>query len=75
MESNVLLLQAKNYIWNEDYKRVVEGKRLNLMNEPYTIDYIHNILFYFEDIEEYEKCTELHKVIKTILNHNSNYTK
>lgn len=70
-----LLDSARDYIWNEDYKRVVEGKRLNLMNEPYSLEYIHNMLFYFEDVEEYEKCTELHKVIKKLSNHNLNYIK
>lgn len=73
--STNLLSKAKAYAWNEDYQRIIQGKRLNLLNEPYTLDYIESMLEYYEESEQYEKCQEINKVIKSLRNHNLNYKK
>lgn len=70
-----IIEKVKNIGYNQDYNRLVQGERLNVLNRPYTTEYIKDLIFYFEELEEYEKCSTLIKVIKKIENHNFNYIK
>lgn len=70
-----IIKKVKSIAYNQDYNRLVQGKRLNVLNRPYTTEYIKDLIFYFENLEEYEKCSTLIKVIKKIENHNFNYIK
>jgi hypothetical protein len=67
--------KIKSNTYNQDYNRLIRGERLNVVNRPYTTEYIKDLIFYFEELEEYEKCSALIKVIKKIENHNFNYKK
>ena len=70
-----IIEKVKSSAYKQDYNRLVQGERLNVLNRPYTTEYIKDLILYFEDLEEYEKCSTLIKVIKKIENHNSNYIK
>lgn len=68
-----LVVKAMDYLLLEDYKRIVSGKRLNILNRPYSIDFINKIIEHFESTEDYEKCKELILIKNNILNHDLNY--
>jgi hypothetical protein len=73
--ANKLISKALTHLWDEDYKRIISGKRLNLVNRPYTIIYFDNMISHYEDIEEYEKCQVLSEVRAELLNHEIGYIK
>ena len=59
----------------EDFNRLITGIRINVYNRPYTIDYIEDLIQYFEKIEHYEKCGQLLNVLNQIKDHNLGYVK
>jgi hypothetical protein len=60
---------------DNDYQQIVQGNRVSDCGCVYTLDYIREILWYYEDNEDYEKCSKLITVINCIKDHNHNYTK
>jgi hypothetical protein len=68
-----VLQKIKSVNYENDYDRLIKGERLSDSNRPYTTDFIKELISYFEDLEEYEKCSNLILVIKKIENHNQNY--
>lgn len=56
-----------------DYLKIINGERLDEKNRVYTINRINNLIKYFEEIEEYEKCQRLTDIKNTIQNHNLGY--
>jgi hypothetical protein len=62
-----------DYAMSEDYERICKGRRHNPLMELYTTEYIDTIIEYFQEREEYERCSTLLKCKESILDHNSNY--
>lgn len=60
---------------DKDYYQIVQGNRISEEGHVFTLDYIRQLLWHYEDIEEYEKCSTLIRIIKDIKDHNINYTK
>lgn len=73
--ANKLISRALTHLWDEDYNRIISGKRLNLINRPYTLKYIENMISHYEDHEEYEKCQQLFGIREELLNHEIGYVK
>lgn len=71
---NNLVKRASAQLWEDDYNRIISGKRLNLLNRPYPISYIDKMISYYEDNEEYEKCTEILKIREDLINHEKGYS-
>jgi len=67
----IQLLKTKGFEF--DYDRIVNGNRLDIRNKPFSIKRIDQIISYFENEEEYEKCSKLFNIKKDILNHENNY--
>lgn len=58
---------------NEDFNRICKGIRHNPLMELYDIAYIDTIIDYFQEREEYEKCSSLLEKKNSILDHQNNY--
>ena len=58
---------------NEDYDRIYKGIRHNPLMELYDIVYIDIIIDYFQEREEYEKCSLLLEKKNSVLDHQNNY--
>lgn len=58
---------------NSEYQRIISGQRIALNGEPYNLKVFDNLLRYFEDTDEFEKCIKLVKARKEITDHEKNY--
>ena len=56
-----------------NFNRIKKGKQLDLNKNPYNVDFIHKMIDYFEESEEYEKCNTLLNFKKRMLDHENNY--
>lgn len=70
-----LISKAKAYSFDEDYQRIVDGKRINILNRPYTTEYIQQMIDYYEEEEHYEKCQKLILILRQINSHDYHYNK
>ena len=73
--ANKLVSKALTHLWDEDYNRIISGKRLNLVNRPYTMEYLKKMISHYEFREEYERCQKLHEVHQELLDHEIGYVK
>lgn len=51
-----ILLKSYDYIMNSDFNRIKIGKKTDINNKIYKIDYYNTLIDYFKKKEEYEKC-------------------
>ena len=58
-----------------NYKKIKSGNSLNMSKKPFDIKQIDEMISFFEDEEEYEKCEILLKFKSKILDHENNYYK
>jgi len=56
-----------------NFKRIKEGKYLDINKKPYDIKLIDNMINFFEEDEEYEKCGIILDFRNKILDHENNY--
>lgn len=70
-----LVNTAFNFQMETNYKRIKSGKFLDINKKPYNIKIVDEMISYFEDNEEYEKCQILMEFKKNILDHENNYMK
>ena len=68
-----IVMHSYNYLMNSTYDRINLGKYYDLDFKPYEKEFIEKVIFYFEDIEEYEKCKILLDFSKERFNHENNY--
>lgn len=52
-----IIVKSYDYIMNCDFNRIKLGKRINLNNKHYTIEYYDKLIEYFNKKEEYEKSS------------------
>jgi hypothetical protein len=60
---------------NEVYNRISQNKPFDKNLKPYKKSYIDEVLEYFEDREDYEKCQILSDFINSRFNHVTNFLK
>jgi hypothetical protein len=60
---------------NEIYQRLSENKPFDINLRPYKESQIKEVLEYFEDREDYEKCQMISDFINKRFNHVTNYLK
>lgn len=70
-----LIIRSYDYLMNSTLERIEIGKCFDERFKPYKEDFIKNMISYFEDKEEYEKCKTLVDFIDERFNHDKNYTK
>ena len=64
---------AFKFQMDTDYNRIKNGKRLNLVNKPYDLEFINNMIIFYENSEEYEKYSTIIELKNSILDHENNY--
>lgn len=70
---DTIVIHSYSYLMNSSYDRINQGKCYDISFKPYTIDFIDNLISYFEEIEEYEKCKVLLDFSKERFDHEKNY--
>ena len=70
-----LLDSAFDYQMDTNFKRIKDGKELDITNKPYTIELIENMIEHYTEQEEYEKCEIILGFKKKMLDHENNYLK
>jgi hypothetical protein len=68
-------LRTLNSVMNEVYNRISQNKPFDKNLKPYKKSYIDEVLEYFEDREDYEKCQILSDFINSRFNHVTNFLK
>lgn len=68
-----IVMHSYNYLMNSSYERINLGKFYDLNFKPYDKDFVEKMIYYFEEIEEYEKCKILLDFSKERFNHEKNY--
>lgn len=68
-------LRTLNSFMNEIYNRISQNKPFDVKLKPYKESQIKEVLEYFEDKEDYEKCQVLSDFINERFNHITNYLK
>lgn len=58
-----------DYLFSEDYKRILNAEHLNMVNKPYSQRYLNKMKIYYEGLEEYEKCDQIRKYIDSRFPH------
>ena len=58
-----------------NFNRIKEGKRLDIQNIPYNMEYLKNMINFYSEREEYEKCEITLSFMNMILDHDKNYIK
>ena len=58
---------------DNNFKRIREGNRLDIYKKPYNIELLSNMIEYYKEQEEYEKCEITLKYKNKILDHENNY--
>jgi hypothetical protein len=70
-----LKLKTLNSFMNEVYDRICQNKPFDINLKPYKESQIKEVLEYFEEREDYEKCQILSDFINERFNHITNYLK
>ena len=67
-------LRTLNSLMNEVYTRIISGKPYDKELNPYTEKQVKDLLMFFEQNEEYEKC-EVVKLYLQSKSHGNDYLK
>jgi hypothetical protein len=68
-----LTLKSYEYLMIETFKRIEENKHYDVDFKPYSKELLKNLLRFFEEREEYEKCKMIHELMTSRYNHELNY--
>ena len=71
----MIKLKTKDSYLREIYQRVYENKPFDINLKPYKESQIKEVLEYFEDREDYEKCHVISNFLNKRFNHITNYLK
>ena len=70
-----LKLRTLNSFMDEVYQRISENKPFDINLKPYKESQIREVLEYFEEREDYEKCQIISDFLNIRFNHITNYLK
>jgi hypothetical protein len=68
-----LVKNGTTYLMDSEFQRIRNGERLGQNKQPYSIRLYDNLIGYYENSEEYEKCAEILKQKNKVLDHDTNY--
>ena len=68
-----LVKNGTEYLMDSEFQRIRNGERLGSNKQPYSIRLYDNLIGYYENSEEYEKCDEILKEKNKVLDHDTNY--
>ena len=70
-----LKLRTLNSFMFEVYERISQNKPFDTSLKPYKESQVKDVLDYFEEREDYEKCQVISNFINERFNHDINYLK
>jgi len=70
---NTLVIKSYDYLINNSYDRILNGKNYDDKFKLYQLDFINEMIDYFELREEYEKCQILKNYKEKRFDHKKNY--
>lgn len=73
IDTNILFKNGTEYLMNFEYERIKKGERIGVSKQPYSILLYDNLISYYENLEEYEKCSDVLKEKQRIFDHDNNY--
>jgi hypothetical protein len=68
-----MILRNFNFLMNECYERIKSNTPYDKDLKIYKVDYINEVIHYFELREEFEKCKYLKDYLESKLNHDFGY--
>jgi hypothetical protein len=68
-----IVKNGTTYLMDSEFQRIRKGERLGQNKQPYSIRLYDNLIGYYENNEEYEKCAEILKEKNKVLDHETNY--
>jgi hypothetical protein len=68
-----IVKNGTTYLMDSEFQRIRNGERLGQNKQPYSIRLYDNLIVYYENNEEYEKCAEILKEKNKVLDHETNY--
>lgn len=69
----MIKLKTKKIVMSEIYDRIIDNKPFDTKLKPYDKKIIEELLSYYEELEEYEKCNKIHLFMKDRYNHSQNF--
>jgi hypothetical protein len=68
-----IMENGTKYLMESEFQRIRNGERIGTNKQPYSIRLYDNLIGYYENSEEYEKCAEILKEKNKVLDHDNNY--
>jgi hypothetical protein len=56
-----------------NFNRIKNGNRLDIRLKPYEIETLNDMISFYEEVEDYEKCEIIANFKNKILDHENNY--
>jgi hypothetical protein len=72
MNNLINIVLEGNYI-EANFNRIKNGNRLNIRNRPFDIEILNDMIDFYEQVEEFEKCVTIVNFKNNILDHENNY--
>lgn len=69
----MIQLVLKETVMNTVLDRLKSGKYFDTNFNPYSKEYLKEVLVYFRDNEKYEECAIIREIVKKRFNHESNF--
>lgn len=72
MNNLINIILEGSYI-EANFNRIKNGNRLDTRHRPFEIEYLNDMIDFYEQAEEYEKCEIISIYKNNILDHENNY--
>jgi hypothetical protein len=70
----IKVLKSYDNLINSNFQRILNGKHFDEKFKIYDQKFLNEMIFYYQNREEYEKCQFLLNYIKKRFDHKKNYT-
>jgi hypothetical protein len=71
----IKVLKSYDNLINSNFQRIYNGKHFDEKFKIYDQKFLNEMIFYYQNKEEYEKCQFILNYIKERFDHKKNYTK
>jgi hypothetical protein len=68
-----LVKSGTDYFMDFEFQRIKKGERIGVSKQPYSIKLYDNLILYYENLEDYEKCAVILIEKNKIFDHDNNY--
>lgn len=72
IDQSKLVNKSYKYLMNITWERISDGKEYDVNFKPYNKELLKNLIKFFEETEEYEKCAKAQQLLNK-KEHENNY--